>query len=98
MKVTQNVPERWTVEAEQGWQRLTEEVDGDSYAEYVEDGGLRPFESWRERELTELEQAALSSRHDSTTAELFVRPAGAVDVWVPPHLPFDPRRFVDGEL
>jgi hypothetical protein len=94
MRVTQQVPEGWTVENEQDWQDLCTEVDGYEYDAYVRSGGSRDFDSWRERELSELELAAGSWRHPATVAEYQFRPVGTVDTWVPAHLPFDPDRFL----
>jgi hypothetical protein len=93
MKVTQQVPKGWTLEDEQSWQDLCEEVDTYEYLVYVETGGLREFDSWRERELTEGELAVCSTRHPSTWAEMQCRPVGPVDTWVPAHLPYNPNRF-----
>lgn len=94
MKYTQQVPAGWTVELETSWQELCDEVDTYEYVAYVETGGLRDFDSWRERELTEGELAAGSMRHPSTWAEIQCRPSGPVDTWVPADLPFDPERFI----
>jgi hypothetical protein len=93
MKYTQQVPEGWTVENELSWQDLCEEVDTYEYAAYTATGGLREFDSWRERELTEGELAVCSMRHPSTWAEVQTRPTGPVDTWVPSGLPFDDQRF-----
>lgn len=94
MKYTQDVPEGWTPEQEADWQALCDDVDTDLYVrDYVEAGGQRTFEQWRERPLSPRERDCLSGRHAGTFAELTEPFPFVLDTWVPAHLPFDRDRF-----